>query len=266
VDIADRQAVSDAINRTKPTRIFHLAGAPDVEASWTCAVPHLRINVLGTEHLLDAVRRSGHPCRVLVVTSAQVYDVSNEPIAEDARLLPQNPYGLTKLAQDQLACAAANGDGLDVMIARPFNHIGPGQGPSFAIASFARQIARIEQGLAPHVLRVGNLTARRDITDVRDVVEAYRGIVERGQRGRAYNVCSGVAHEIRQLLDRLLALSNARIAIEEDPERLRPVDVPMLVGDAARIHGEIGWAPHISIEQTLVDTLDAWRGRVASER
>ena len=266
IDITDREKVAGAIERTAPARVFHLAGAPNVEESWTSALPHLQINVLGTHHLLDAIRRLGRPCRVVVVTSAQVYDVSGNPIAEDARLLPQNPYGLTKLAQDQVACAAAKGDGLDVMIARPFNHIGPGQGPGFAVASFARQIALIERSLAPPVLRVGNLTPRRDVTDVRDVVEAYRGIIEKGESGRTYNVCSGQAWQMQELLDRLLAFSTARISIEVDPARLRPVDVPVLEGDPTRIRSEIGWSPQIPIEQTLIDTLDYWRTRVTSEQ
>jgi GDP-4-dehydro-6-deoxy-D-mannose reductase len=265
VDVTDRESVARAIAAAAPDRIFHLAGAASVETSWTNAVPHLRINVLGTHHVLDAVRRADRPCRVLVVTSAQVYGMSDDPIAEDGRLLPQSPYGLTKLAQDRLALSAAMADRLDVMVARPFNHIGPGQGPGFAVSSFARQIARIERGLEPPTLRVGNLETRRDITDVRDVADAYARIMDGGQTGRAYNVCSGRAWRIRDLLEELLHLSAVPIAVEIDPERFRPIDVPVVQGDPTRIRTELGWTPHVRVEQTLLDTLAEWRERVATE-
>jgi GDP-4-dehydro-6-deoxy-D-mannose reductase len=266
VDVTDQAAVTRAIAASAPDRIFHLAGAASVETSWTSAVPHLRINALGTHHVLDAVRRAGRPCRVLVVTSAQVYANSADPIGEEASLLPQSPYGLTKLAQDRLALSAAVADQLDVLVARPFNHIGPGQDPGFAVSSFARQIARIEMGLAPPTLHVGNLETRRDITDVRDVVDGYARIMDRGQTGRAYNVCSGRAWRIRDLLDELLQLATVPIAVEIDPARFRPVDVPVVQGDASRVRAEAGWTPHIEIEQTLRDTLDEWRASVRLEQ
>jgi GDP-4-dehydro-6-deoxy-D-mannose reductase len=265
VDVTQRESVTRAIAAAGPERIFHLAGAASVETSWTNAVPHLRTNVLGTQHVLDAVGRVDRPCRVLVVTSAQVYGMSDDPISEDGRLLPQSPYGLTKLAQDRLALSAAAADHLDVMVARPFNHIGPRQGAGFAVSSFARQIARIERGLEPPTLRVGNLETRRDITDVRDVVDAYTRIMDGGQTGRAYNVCSGRAWRIRDLLEELLHLSAVPITVETDPERFRPVDVPVVQGDLTRIRTELGWSPHRRVEQTLKDTLDEWRRRVAEE-
>ncbi len=262
VDLLDRDAVSAAIAALTPTRVFHLAGAPSVETSWTNAVPHLRMNVMGTERLLRALQLAACPCRVVVVTSAQIYGVSDEPIREDAPLVPQSPYGLTKLAQDQLATQAALSDGLDVMVARPFNHIGPRQGAGFAATSFARQIARIERGLEPPILRVGNLETRRDITDVRDVVDAYVRIMDDGRSGRAYNVCSGRAWRVRDLLDELLHLSAASVSVEIDPARLRPTDVPVVQGDATRIRTELGWVPRIRVEDTLRDTLEWWRSEV----
>jgi GDP-4-dehydro-6-deoxy-D-mannose reductase len=265
VDVTDQEAVARAIEESAPDRIFHLAGAASVETSWISAVPHLRVNAMGTHHVLDAVRRSGRPCRVLVVTSAQVYANSADPIGEGTSLLPQSPYGLTKLAQDRLALSAAVADHLDVLVARPFNHIGPRQDPGFAVSSFARQIARIEMGLAPPTLHVGNLETRRDITDVRDVVDAYARIMDRGLTGQAYNVCSGRAWRIRDLLDELLQLATVSIAVEIDPARFRPVDVPVVQGDSSRVRAEVGWTPHIEIEQTLRDTLDEWRASVRSE-
>jgi GDP-4-dehydro-6-deoxy-D-mannose reductase len=265
VDVTDRGALTAAIERTRPDRIVHLAGAASVETSWKSAVPHLRTNALGTDGLLEAVHRVGHPCRIVVVTSGQIYAAGDAALAEDGPLVPQSPYGLTKLAQDRLALTAAVADGLDVVVARPFNHIGPRQEPAYAIASFARQIARIERGLDPPTIRVGNLEARRDVTDVRDVADAYVRILEAGTRGRAYNVCSGVAWRVRDLLDRLLALSTTAIGVEIDAARLRPVDVPVVLGDAARLRTELGWTPRIAIEDTLRDTLNYWRARVGAD-
>jgi GDP-4-dehydro-6-deoxy-D-mannose reductase len=265
VDVTNRESVTRAIAAAAPDRIFHLAGAASVETSWTNAVPHLHINVIGTQQVLDAVRRAERPCRVMVVTSAQVYGMSDDPIGEDGPLLPQSPYGLTKLAQDLLALSAVTADHLDVMVARPFNHIGPRQGAGFAVSNFARQIARIERGLEPPTLRVGNLETRRDITDVRDVVDAYARIMDGGQTGRAYNVCSGRAWRIRDLLEELLHLSTVPITVEVDPERFRSVDVPVIQGDPTRIRTELGWVPHIRVERTLQDTLEEWRERVRAE-
>src|SRR5690606_30908938 len=172
---------------------------------------------------------------------------------------PSNPYGLSKLAQDQLALRAALEEGFDVVVARPFNHIGPEQLPGFAVSSFARQIARIELGLDPPTLRVGNLEARRDITDVRDVVRAYVRIMESGTPGRAYNVCSGRSWRVRDLLHELLHFSAAEIEVEIDPARFRPNDVPTVQGDGSRIRSELGWTPEIPVERTLLDTLAWWR-------
>jgi GDP-4-dehydro-6-deoxy-D-mannose reductase len=259
VNLTDRDAVVRHIARLSPTAIVHLAGAPNVRASWQNVVPHLRTNVLGTHHLLDAVRMAGHRCRMLIVSSAQVYKASEEPLAEDAPLTPPSPYGLSKLAQEQLALRAAIDDGLDVVVARPFNHVGPGQGADFALSSFARQIARIEAGLAPPSIRVGNLDARRDMTDVRDVVDAYLLVVARGRCGEAYNVCSGRAPTMRELLGRLCSLSRVPVQVETDPDRLRPNDVPTLVGDPSRIAAELGWEPRIPLDRTLADILESAR-------
>jgi len=261
VELVDGDAVEAAIAAVVPAEIYHLAGAPSVETSWVNSVPHMEINALGTHYLLRAVERAKRPCRVLVVTSAQVYQVGSDPIREDAPLVPSSPYGLTKLAQDQLALQAAS-DGLDVVVARPFNHIGPRQTPGFAVASFARQVARIEAGLEPPVMRVGNLDTRRDMTDVRDVADAYVRIMAAGLAGRAYNVCSGRAPRMSDLLERLRALAAVTITIETDPARLRPNDVPVVEGDATRLRSELGWVPRFDLDQTLRETLDWWRAEV----
>jgi GDP-4-dehydro-6-deoxy-D-mannose reductase len=262
VDVLDRARVRAAIEATQPSRVVHLAGAPHVGASWKAVVAHLETNALGTHHLLEAVRALRHPCRVLVVTSAQIYQASDEPIDEGSPRVPSNPYGLSKLAADDLAMRAATEDNLDVVIARPFNHAGPRQSPEYVVSSFARQIARIEADLALPVIQVGNLEARRDLTDVRDVVAAYERLLDAAPTGRPYNICSGRAWRVADLLDELRQLSAVQVRIEIDEERLRPSDVPVIQGDATRIRTELGWSPKLSVEDTLRDTLDWWRGQV----
>jgi GDP-4-dehydro-6-deoxy-D-mannose reductase len=259
VDLLDAEGVEAAIADAAPDVVYHLAGAPQVDTSWTTVVPHLQVNAIGTHHLLEAIRRAGRRCRVLIVTSAQIYQPGPDAIDEEAPLLPSSPYGLSKLAQDALARRAALEDGLDVAIARPFNHTGPGQSAAFALPSFAKQIARIEAGLASPVLRVGNLDAERDVSDVRDVVDAYTRIATAAPAARPFNVCSGAAYRIGDLLDRLLSFASTRIAVERDPSRLRPNDVPRLMGNRERVSVELGWRPRIPIDQTLLDTLEWWR-------
>jgi GDP-4-dehydro-6-deoxy-D-mannose reductase len=266
VDLTRRDQVTDAVRAARPSRIYHVAGAPNVADSWSEPVAHLAVNALGTHHLVDAVRLAAVPCRILVVSSAQIYRPSDEPIDEDAPMGPSNPYGLSKLAQDQLSLRAARDEGLDVVVARPFNHIGPGQQAGFAVSSFARQIARIERGLDSPEMRVGNLEARRDITDVRDVVRAYVRIMERGETGRAYNVCSGRSWRIRDLLHEMLQLSGAAIDVSIDSTRFRPNDVPTVQGDGSRIRAELGWTPTLRVEQSLADTLSWWRRELGQER
>jgi GDP-4-dehydro-6-deoxy-D-mannose reductase len=266
VDVTNRDAVTDAIVRAKPGRVVHLAGAPHVGQSWLNAWDPLKTNVIGTHHLLDAVRTSHRHCRVLVVTSAMIYKPSSDPLDETAPVGPASPYGFSKLAQDQLALAAAREDGLDVLVARPFNHVGPGQDPSFFLSSFARQIALAEAGVLPPKIQVGNLDAERDLTDVRDVVAAYASLLAAGSPGRPYNICTGATHQIGDLLDRLLVLSKVPIARVIDPERLRPNDVPRLVGDGNRLRTELGWEPRCSLDATIADTLEYWRAEVAEGR
>jgi GDP-4-dehydro-6-deoxy-D-mannose reductase len=215
---------------------------------------------MGTHNLLQACRDAGIAPRVLVTGSALVYRAQRDALTEDAPIAPPNPYGVSKLAQEMTAAAS----GLPVLLTRPFNHAGPRQAPTFATSAFAQQIARIEAGRAEPVLRVGNLEARRDVTDVRDTVRAYHALVERGVPGRAYNVCSGQAHSMRELLDLLLARARVRVRIEVDPERLRPSDNPVILGSHARLTADTGWTPAIPIEQTMADLLDYWRAREAA--
>jgi GDP-4-dehydro-6-deoxy-D-mannose reductase len=239
--------------------VCHLAGAPRVDTAWTDVVPHLRTNVLGTYHLLEGTRRLGLPCRVVIVSSGLIYRPDERPLTEDAPLAPASPYGFSKLAQDQLALRAWGDHHVDVVVARPFNHIGPRQTPSFSVPSFARQIALIEAGRAEPTLHVGNLEAQRDLSDVRDVADAYERLLADGASGRAYNICSGHAVRIGEVLDRLIGLSSTPVRVVVDPDRLRPDDTPVVVGDPARIRRELGWTPRHTLAETLRDTLDWWR-------
>jgi GDP-4-dehydro-6-deoxy-D-mannose reductase len=266
-DLNDSAAAAAVVEEVRPERILHLAGQSSVHLSWLDPGGTMRTNVLGIVHLLDAVRRQGLRPAVLVVGSAEEYGPvgpQEMPIREDAPLRPASPYAVSKVAQGALALLYGPAGGLRVVLTRTFHHTGPGRGEAFAESSFARQIAEIEAGLRPGVLKVGNLDAVRDFTDVRDVVRAYWLLLERGEAGVAYNVCSGTGRPVRQLLDLLLAASSARVEVRVDPERLRPSDVPAQVGDPSRLHAATGWEPRIPLERTLRDLLDDWRSRTAT--
>ncbi len=262
VDLLDRRAVSRALAELQPSAVYHCAGIAHVGESWSEPVRALRVNVLGTHHVLEGVKDAGLTCPVLVTGSALVYRPSTRQIREGDPIGPSDPYGVSKLAQEMLAMCPADAP---VFVVRPFNHAGPRQSATYVTSSFAQQIAEIEAGRREPVLRVGNLESRRDITDVRDTVRAYRLVMQRGQPGRPYNVCSGEAYRIRDLLDALVRLSRASIDIQVDASRLRPSDNPVISGDRSRISAEAGWTPEIPIEQTLDDLLTYWRRRIAAQ-
>lgn len=260
VDLLDAAAVARAIAETRPTQVYHCAAVANVGGSWSNSYMTLRTNVLGTEHLLVAIRDHGASARVLIPGSALVYRPSATAITETAPLGPVSPYGLSKLAQEMVGLAAARQDRMTVLLSRSFTHVGPGQALSYAASSFAEQIARIEAGQAEPVLSVGNLEARRDLTDVRDTVRAYQLLMRAGTPASPYNVCSGTAHQIREVLDGLLARATVKVSIRQDPARARPSDSPLLLGDRSRITGDVNWAPEIPLSRTLSDLLDYWRG------
>jgi len=264
-DLDDPAAADAVIEEVRPDAIVHLAGQSSVHQSWLDPGGTLRTNVLGIVHLLDAARRASLRPAVLVVGSAEEYGVVSEselPIHEDQPLRPASPYAVSKVAQGALALLYGPSGGMRVVLTRTFHHTGPGRGEAFAESSFARQIAEIEAGLRPPVIEVGNLEAVRDFSDVRDVVRAYLLLVERGEAGAVYNVCSGRGRRIRELLELLLASSSAHVELRVDKERLRPSDVPAQVGDPSRLVAATGWQPRIPLEQTLGDLLADWRARV----
>jgi GDP-4-dehydro-6-deoxy-D-mannose reductase len=262
VDLLDRSGVRAAIRAITPRRVFHCAGAAHVGQAWDRTADTLAINVRGTHHVVEALREAAPDARLLIPSSALVYAPSIEALTENSPLRPSSPYGLSKLAQEMVGLG--NRSGPRVWLARSFNHFGPRQDSSFATSGFARQIAEIEAGLRAPEIAVGNLEPRRDLTDVRDTVRAYVAILEHGIPERPYNVCSGRAPAVRDVLNTLLARTRVAIRIVSDPTRYRPNDSPIVLGDARRIREELGWHAEVPLERTLDDLLDFWRKRVAT--
>jgi GDP-4-dehydro-6-deoxy-D-mannose reductase len=259
VNMLDPAAVRAAIARARPSAVVHCAGAPNVAHSWRDTLTPLSVNVLATHHLFDALRRAGAPSRVIVPGSATVYAASLAPLTEESPVAPSNPYAVSKLAQEELALRAAREDGVDVIVTRSFNHTGPRQSAAFAAPNMARQIALIEAGLAEPLIRVGNLEAQRDFTDVRDMARAYVGLIHQGTPSTVYNVSSGVPRVVRSVLDALVARARVSVRVEPDPALMRPSDTPVLVGDSTKLRQATGWHPRISFDQTLDDLLNYWR-------
>jgi GDP-4-dehydro-6-deoxy-D-mannose reductase len=262
VDLRDRSALDALVAEVRPSEIYHLAALSSVAESFKDPVPTYDVNVMGTVHLLDAVRRHARDSRVLVVSSAEVYGGVTSPLSEESPFYPANPYAASKVAAEMIAVEQYRSHGLQVVRARAFNHTGPGQMARFVVASFAKQIAQIEAGRQAPVMGVGNLSARRDFLDVRDVVDAYVALMAHGEAGRAYNVCSGQAVAMQDILDGFLAEAKVSITVEVDPALVRPVDVPELVGSHAALSAATGWAPRIPLRQTLADVLAYWRWKV----
>jgi len=258
VDLLDAGAVRDAIAAIRPVVVYHCAGAAHVGRSWGATEATLAINVRGTHHVLEALRVADLDARVMIPSSAMIYRPTAEPLTEDHPIVPPSPYGLSKLAQELLGVRASS-ERVAVTIGRAFNHLGPRQDPAFAASGFAKQIAEIEAGRREPEVVVGNLDARRDTLDVRDTVLAYRAILRHGQPGRPYNVSSGTAVAIGDVLDMLIARARVPVRVRVDPERFRPNDLPVLLGDASRLRDELGWTPVIPLERTLDDLLTYWR-------
>jgi GDP-4-dehydro-6-deoxy-D-mannose reductase len=268
-DIRDAQAVGLAVERVQPTHVIHLAAISHVPTSFADPLLTWNTNVLGSLNLLGALKQHAPEAFVLFASSSEVYGEAYKagvPLDERSACLPMNPYAASKLAAE-LAFEQYFRQGVRGVIARPFNHIGPGQSPEFVTASFARQIALIEAGQQPPVLQVGNLEACRDFLDVRDVCSAYLHLLELSAAPpdvRIFNIASGQARKIREVLDVLVQQSSVAIEVELDPQRLRPSDIPFAVGNCQRLATATGWQPNISLTETLAQLLAYWREQVAS--
>lgn len=263
-DITDAEAVAAEVADARPDVVYHLAGWANVGTSWDHPRDVFRINAEGTLNVLTAARESG-VTRVVAVSSADVYGKGRPedmPLTEESPLRPTSPYAASKVAADFLGLQAWLGHGLEVMRVRAFNHLGPGQSDGFMASALASRIARAERD-GGDVLPVGDLSARRDHTDVRDVVRAYRLLALDGQPGEAYNVCSGHDVAVQDVADLLLARAREGLRFEVDPALLRPVDVPVLRGSHDKLTAATGWEPELSLEATLADLLDDWRARLA---
>lgn len=264
-DIADAAAMRRAVETARPDWIFHLAAQSFVPTSWTSPGQTLDVNIQGQVNLFEAVRANAITPRIQIACSSEEYGLVHAdelPITEDNPLRPLSPYAVSKVTQDLLGFQYHRSFGLDIVRTRGFNHTGPRRGHVFVCSNFAYQIAGIEAGLQEAVIRVGNLEARRDFTDVRDMVRAYVAALEKGKPGEVYNICHGTDHSVQQVLDLLLQMTRLEVRVEADPARMRPSDVPVLLGSAERFRRDTGWAPQIPFRQTLQDLLDYWRDRV----
>ena len=259
-DVSDGPAVRRVMSDVRPEAVYHLAAMTHVGESWENPSQVLKVNVLGTAELLAAARTLEQSPRMLVVSSAEVYGVVSEaqlPLREDTPTAPATPYAASKLAAEAVALQAWRGYQQPVIVVRPFNHIGPGQSPNFAVPALAKRIVEARRSGAGS-LSVGTLTTRRDFTDVRDVVVAYRLLLETGVPGTIYNVCSGRDVAISEVAEQLLALAGAKLELVTDPDLVRPVDVPVLRGDAGLLKAATGWSPSIPLATTLADVLTSW--------
>jgi len=263
-DLRDASSVRDVLDDERPEWIFHLAAQSFVPTSWTAPTESLVTNIIGQLNIFEAVKKLGIKPRIQLACSSEEYGLvlENElPIKETNPLRPLSPYAVSKVGQDMLGYQYWMSFRIPVVRTRGFNHEGPRRGPVFVCSDFAKQIADIEKGRRAPVVRVGNLDARRDFTDVRDVVRAYWLALEKGEPGEVYNIASGKAWTIREMLDMLLGMSKAKIKVEQDPARMRPSDVPVLLGDASKFRERTGWTPEIPFERTITDLLAYWRER-----
>ena len=263
-DLRDATSTRDVIDEIRPDYVFHLAAQSFVPTSWRAPTESLTTNVIGQLNIFEAMRKIDFECRIQIACSSEEYGMVYEnelPITEDNPLRPLSPYGVSKVGQDLLGYQYFMSYNMPIIRTRGFNHTGPRRSPVFVVSDFAKQIVEIEKGRKDPVIHVGNLDASRDFTDVRDMVAAYFLSLEKGKAGEVYNICSEKSWPIRDVLDGLLALSPAKIEIKQDPTRLRPSDVPRLLGDCSKFKKDTGWQPKIPFETTLNDILDYWRQR-----
>lgn len=262
LNILNPQEIDELLAYVKPDYIFHLAAQSSVALSWKNPGLTVDINIKGSLNVLDAVRKLDYKPRVLMIGSGEEYGhirADETPVNEENVLRPGNIYAATKACQNMLSSIYGRAYQMDIMNVRAFNHVGPNQAPMFVVADFCKQVADIEKGRQKAEIRVGNLQAKRDFTDVRDVVNAYVLLMEKGKAGETYNIGSGRAVEIREILNMILGNSAFEIKVTVDPEKLRPVDVPIIEADITKVCRDTGWMPKIPLEMTIRETLDYWR-------
>lgn len=269
LDILKKEDIAELLYKILPDCIFHLAAQSSVSVSWKNPLLTIDVNINGGVNVLDAIRDLYYKPRVLFIGSGEEYGHildGETPINEDTALRPGNIYAATKVCQNMIGSIYARAYDMELMLVRAFNHIGPGQAPLFVVSDFCKQVAEIEAGLKEPVIRVGNLSAMRDFTDVRDVVRAYGLLIQNGRAGETYNVGSGKAVEIRHILNIIVESSSADINIEVDPNKIRPVDVPIIEADITKLNECTNWLPRITLEQTIEETLGYWRRMVDVEK
>ncbi len=267
LDLRDRDAAVRLVAETRPDAVIHLAAQSAVPESFRDPETTLQVNVVGTLHLLQALEAGGFVGRLLYVGTGEVYGLVPEaelPVAEARLPRPRNPYAVSKLAAEALCWQWNASHRLDVVLARPFNHIGAGQSDRFAVSDFAHQIARIKRGHRPPVIRVGDLTVTRDFTDVRDVIEAYFALLVRGIAGEAYNVCSGTEHSMASILEQLVELAGVEVRVENESLRMRPAEQRRMCGDASKIRAATGWQATTPLRASLHAALQSWQERIAN--
>lgn len=264
-DICDPIMVLNVLNKVKPERIFHLAGQSIVSSSWVSPLETLNVNIIGQLNMLEAIRAGAERPEVHIAGSSEVYGrvtASEIPVKETNSFRPLSPYGVSKASQDLLAYQYYQSFGLPIIRTRAFNHTGPGQSERFVTSNFANQFARIERGLCEPVIHVGNLDAIRDFTDVRDIVKAYWLALEKGKAGEVYNICSGTGRKISEIVEFYLKQCKVKVKIKPDKTRMRPSDIPTLIGNGAKFKKQTHWEPEIPFEKTLTDLLNYWRQKI----
>jgi len=262
LDILDKVQITEVLEKVRPAYIFHIAAQSSVALSWKNPGLTIDVNIKGSVNVMDAIRVLDYKPRMLFIGSGEEYGhikPEESPITEDNIVRPGNIYAATKVCQNMIGKIYSDAYDMDIMMVRAFNHIGPNQAPMFVVADFCKQVVEIERGEKEPIIYTGNLNAKRDFTDVRDVVRAYGLLIQKGKKGETYNIGSGNAIAIQEILDRILKLSKVEIRNEVDADKIRPVDVPIIEANIEKVNESTGWIPMISLDTTLLETLEYWR-------
>ena len=264
VDISERDAVRSVVQEVKPDRIYHLAAISSVDESWSNPRLTFEVNVLGTRNLFDAAMSLPSPPRILNISTSQVYAPSSLPLTEESQIQPNNPYAASKAMAELLVVEYQRHRAGGIITTRSFNHTGPGQPPNFVLPSIAKQFVEFELGLRPPILNVGNVEVQRDFTDIRDVIRAYSILLEKGKPGEVYNVCSGSAVRLADIIRMFESAAKRKVTLATEESRVRSNDVSLICGDPKKIRETTGWQPQIPLAKTIADLLGYWRSQLSS--